>query len=356
MNKIKFEASYEDLTLKKITLELTTASSTLWGTTSDNVATSVAANIERVYLYDGDTLLNSGGTPVANGRASITGLNVTLPADSIKVLTVKADITGSGTLASKSVGGIKVYPVSTDYLVVNSSTGLMTSGITLTTTTDEATSYAQSYNFLFTDTAPSVAAVSGWDGQRSGSPALREMIAKYTISNPGTRTLTLDELILVASLANVSATTTSRVTNFELYDSSDTLIATSTLYSDSDLSTTTTQLDGVTSTVYVKFDLTTYGSTKQIAPGGSETFVVKANTLNVEAGESNSGQVSVRLSTYIGGSKGYDSDDTLESPSGEELYWGDSYIVYKYTPSGGNELSELRACDDVPVYGATLSY
>ncbi len=336
LDKIKFEASYEDLTLKEITLQLTSASTTLWSYT-----TSVAANIEKVYLYDGDTLLNEGGTPVANGQVAITGLNVTLPADSTKVLTVKADITGSGTLTSKSVGGIKVYPTSTDYLAVYSSTGLMSSGITLTTTTADATSYAQSNYFLFTDAAPTVTVPSGWDGTRTGSPAGQEPIAKYTVTNNGSRTLTLTDLDLTVTLSGVSSNT-STVKNFRLYDSSDTLIATST----TDVANATT--------VTVTFDIDGYGTIEEIAAnGGSETYTIKADTTSIEAGESNPAQTTARLSTSIGGSKGYSSTDTTGD---DELYWADSDITYKYTPSGKSPETGLKACDSVTVYGATLQY
>jgi len=336
LDKIKFEASYEDLTLKEITLQLTSASTTLWSYT-----TSVAANIEKVYLYDGDTLLNEGGTPVADGQVAITGLNVTLPADSAKVLTVKADITGSGTLTSKSVGGIKVYPTSTDYLAVYSSTGLMSSGITLTTTTADATSYAQSNYFLFTDAAPTVTVPDGWDGTRTGSPAGQEPIAKYTVTNNGSRTLTLTDLDLTVTLSGVSSNT-STVKNFRLYDSSDTLIATST----TDVANATT--------VTVTFDIDGYGTIEEIAAnGGSETYTIKADTTSIEAGESNPAQTTARLSTSIGGSKGYSSTDTTGD---DELYWADSDITYKYTPSGKSPETGLKACDSVTVYGATLQY
>ena len=342
INKILFEASYEDLTLRGITLQLTSASSGAWS------LSQIASNISKVYLYDGSEKV--GESPLAGGLAAFTGLNVKLPADETKSLSVKVDITGSGALTSKSVGGIQVYSTSTDYLAVYSSTGIMSSGITLT-------SNAQSYNFLFTDTAPTVAAASGYSGTVSGSPNSQEIVAKYVVTNNGPRALTMDELRVVASLSNVSATTTSYVTNFRLYDANDNLLATSTLYSDSGFSTAVSNLDGVTNTVYIKFDFDTYETTKQIAAnGGSETFVIKANTLNVEAGESNPSTAQVRLTTQIAGEKGYDSSDTTSSPSGEEIYWKDSYIVYKYTPSGGSQLSELRACDSVPVYGATIQY
>ncbi len=324
LNKIKFEASYEDLTLKKITLELTSASSTKWNTT-----TSIAANISKVYLYDGDTLLNSGGTPITDGKAVITGLDLNLPADQSKVLTVKADITDSGTLTSKSVGGIKVKSANTTDMEIYSSTGLMSSGITVTST-------ASNY-FLFTDTAPEVSAVSGWDGSRTGVPATQEPIAKYTIENPGTRALTLTQLKLTVSLTGVSSAT-SQVSQFKLYDESDTVIATS---SDTVAGPTTTEI------------IFNISPGEEIAAGASKTYVIKADTTAIEAGESNPAQTTARLSTYIGGEKGYDSSDTSGT---DELYWGDSHLTYSYTPTGGTEITGLKACDSVTVYGATLSY
>ena len=342
LNKISFEAKNEDLTLKKITLQLVNAS------TSQSVD-KIAQNISRVYLYDGSELLNAAGTPVGeDGKITISGLNVTLPQDQTKALTVKADITSSGTLTPTSVGGIKVYSTTTadftDYLEIYSAQGVMS------TSSVSIDDYAQSNYFLFTDAAPSVAVDSDYKGTKQGNSSAQETVTKITVTNTGEREITLSDIRLIAQIAGVKATTTNYISDFRLYaEDGSTQLSTSTLYSDKDFSVTTNQLDGVTSTVYVRFD--SMDPTQVIAANNSKTFVIKANTLHVEDGIENPGSNTAKLSLQIGGEKGYDNSNTSS-----ELYWKDGYITYSYTPVNGSEISELNASDSVQVDLTTLTY
>jgi len=336
LNKISFEAKNEDLTLKKITLQLVSASTSQW------TVDEVAQNIARVYLYDGSDLLNAGGTPVgSNGKVIISGLNVTLPQDQTKVLTVKADISPSGTLTSKSVGGIKVYSTSTDDLEIYSAQGVMDSGITLT-------SNAQSNYFLFTDSAVEVA--DAYSGETTKTPSSNDEIARFTITNNGSRTITLTNIVMKASVSGLDNSNSSAVTTFKLYDDAGVTIDSSvTLYSNAGCTTSVSALSYTTSTVYAKFIPDT---TQEIAAGSSKTYVVKADTSGIRTGLS-SGSYAY-LSTEIGGEKGYDSTETSGS---DELFWKDSYITYSYTPAGSSTaITGLNASDSVPVNGPTIQY
>jgi len=342
LSRISLEASNEDLSLKKITLSLATASS-VWSATA---ATGLPANISKLYLYDGATSL--GGVSLVNGLAVFSGLNLTLAQNTPKVLSVKADITPSGTLVSKSVGAVDVESNSNTYLEVYSSQGLMSSGsVTLT-------SNAQGNYMLFTDAAPTIANSFG-SASATGNPSTTETIGKYTITNPGSRVLTLTKLYLRATLTGASSTD-GYAQSFKLYDSSgSTLLATSTLYSSSDFTGVETKLTGATTTVYVLFDPVTYGAAAQeiAANGGSQTYVVKADTLNVETGLTSPGQTTVRLYTEISGDKGYVSTDLTDT---DEALWNDGYVTYKYTPVNGSAVTGLTASDSVPVSGPVLSY
>jgi hypothetical protein len=53
--------------------------------------------VNAVYLYDGDTLLNSGGTPLASNYATTTGLTLSVPANTTKTITVKLGLNSIGT-------------------------------------------------------------------------------------------------------------------------------------------------------------------------------------------------------------------------------------------------------------------
>jgi len=331
LNKIKFEADYEDLTLSKITLQLTSASSTLW-----SEATTIASNIKKVYLYDGDTLLNAGGTPVSNGLVSITGLDVTLPAGTEKVLTVKADISDADALYPKSVGGIKVASTSLTYLEVNSSTGLMSaSDITLT-------SYAASNYFLFTLAAPEITSDASSYISATQSPDPDDVVGRFTITNNGSRTLTFATATIYATLSGYNTDDAGNVSNFRLYDTDGNLLASASVT----LSTSTP-----TSTI----SFGNFNIPQEIAAGGSKTYIVKADTQSIRNGLA-SGEHAY-LTLQIKGSRGYTAD-TSSSPSGEELYWADGVINYSYTSPAGNTYNNLLATDstDITISGTALTY
>ncbi len=335
INKIKFEAKYEDLTLKKLALDIDT------GTTGLS-ASDVASDISKVYLYDGSTLL--GSASLVGTRATISSLNVTLPASTPKVLTVKVDVTGSGTMLSTSTLGIKIADTSQDCMEVYSSQGLMTSNLNLT-------SNAQSNYFLFTDAAPTIAVDSSYEGTKTGNPNAHETVTKIVITNNGARDITLSDIRMIAQLSGVDANTTNSVSDFEIYDADGTTkLADGTMYMNSDFTSSTTQVDGVTSTVYVKF--AGMNPTQIIAAnGGSKTFVIKANTLHIEDGISSPGSNTARLALSIGGNKGYDASNTTSEKS-----WADGYVTYSYTPLNGSAINGLNASDSVQVDLTTLTY
>jgi hypothetical protein len=311
LNKIRLEASNENLTLKKITLQLTTASSTAWA-----AATAIAANISRVYLYDGVILLNTGGTDIVSGDVVIAGLNLSLDQDTPKVLSVKIDVTGSGTLTSKSVGGVQVKSISTTDMEVYSSQGLMSTGITLT---DNA---ASNY-FLFHDVAPTFAVAAYTPGTGSGAE-----VGRFTVTNTGVRTMTLTDAVVKASLSGGSASST--VTTFELYASTNLTTA---------IATSSASLTGASASSNVTW-LASFSPTQEIAAGGSKTYVVKANVSNIELGVSNPGQNTARLELEIIGSIGYSS-----SIGSSESYWNDGNLTYSYTPVGASALTGNNASD-----------
>jgi len=323
LNKIKLEASNANLTLKKITLQLATASSTVWSTTS-----SIAADFKKVYLYDGTSPLNTGGTDVVNGDVVIAGLNLTLTQDVPKVLTVKADINDSGYLTSKSVGGIQVKSTSTTDMEVYGSQGLMSTGLTLT-------SNALSNYFLFHDSAPSI--VNALTASGTKTPTTNDVIGKFTITNNGQRTMTITTSTITASLGG-QTNTSSTVSSFVLYDESDTQLATASGY-----------ISATNTSDTFAFALS---SSNEISAGDSKTYTIKANTTNIRTGTLTSGVAPI-LQTKIDGSKGYLSTD-VDGP--DELYWNDGNVVYTYTPVGGTAQAGNQASDSVPVDGPSLQY
>lgn len=331
LNKIKFSASNENLSLKKITLSMTTASSTNWA-----AATDISANISKIYLYDGATLLNAGGSSLASGEAVISGLDLTLPQGTDKILTVKADITDSETMTPKSVGGIQVKSSSTDDMEIYSSAGRMSTGVTLT-------SNAASNNFLFTASAPVISNVNpaGSTSGRSGDS--NDEIGRFTVTNPGVRPITLATATIVLTLNNASGT----LDGLTLRDYSDSLSI------DTD-ATTLAGVSGATSTS-ISFSV---GSRNVIAGnGGSKTYSIRANTAALVRRSENAPAFSISIK--LNGSKSYDSSEIQAvSASTEEAYWGDGVVTYSYAAgsNNGTTYSNLNASDSGEVFGPTLGY
>lgn len=317
LSKIKFEPSNEDLTLKKITLSLVNASSGLW-------ESGVNQNVSKLYLYDGTTLLGSAN--IASGDAIISGLNLSMPQDTAKTLTVKADISGQDTINPQSVAYVQVKGTSTTDMEVYSSQGQMTSGITLT-------SNAAGNKMLFAVTAPVVTnALSG----TTGNPSSNEEIGRFTISNPGTREMTVTSTSFVVTVISNGATST---------------LGTISLYESNDLGTALATSSGTSTVGTVNLTSAfTISSSNAIAAGASRTYVLKADTASIKQVTSTF-TGNVKLTVKLDGTKGYSASDTTD-------LWNDGKVTYSYstTGAGATTKSALTASDTAEVFGPTLTY
>lgn len=333
-HKIKFEAQNEALTLKKITLQLFAATSSDASSTAPAwTAAQISANLGMVYLYDGSTLLGSGTVNSTNGTVQISGLNLSLPQDTEKVLTVKVDVSVPTAITARSVVALKLYSTSTDDLEIYSSQGLISTGA-ITVTSNALSNY-----MLFHAAAPSVA-----NSMSSGlkTPSTNQEVSKFTITNTapaGGRTMNVDSLQIIATLSGAGAT--GSVGSFRLYDENGTEIASST----ATLTTSTTPLT-------LTFASSGIWVVQQIAAGASKTFTLKADTTSIRNGVSSGS--SVYLSTKIDGTKGYASTDFLTGP---EYFWNAGGVTYQYqTQSGGTVYGSNTGSDSYPVDGATITY
>ena len=331
IHKIKFTATNEDLTLKKITLLIQTASTTVW------TATSSTANFGTVYLYDGTNLKGSGMFNSSNGTVAITlSEAITLTQNTDKILTVKVNVNGQAGIVPKTVSALRLYSSSTADLEINSSAGLMDTGVTVT---DNALS---NYH-LYTVSAPIIATVTS--GSTPGTKGPNAEIGRFTISNPGTRPISLSSTTFSVTLTANGATST--VNGFKLYSSTD---------ESTPIDTDNTQLSASSTPSSATVDITFDGfsPTQTIAAGATKTYILKASTTGITylSGSIPSLQVSVL------GAKGYSSTDDTSSPEGEELYWNDGVVLYSYstTASGNPTYSNLLGTDTFNIYGITYTY
>lgn len=333
VHKLKFSATNEDLTLKKLTLQIVTASTTVWATSS------LSANLGDVMLYNAQgALLGTGSVNSSDGTVTITGLNVTLLQDTDTVLTVKVNVNSQSTIVPKSVMALKVYSTSTADFEVYSSQGLMSTGVTLT-------SSGQSNFHLYTVSAPTI--TNAGAATRTGTISTSDEIGRFTITNPGTRDITLASTTFEMTLNAYGATST--INGWKIYDSSAPSTAIDTDNTDLTSASTAT-------TINVTFDA--FSPTQTITAGGSRTFILKASTTAITFTNASGQTVHPTLSIRVNGSTGYSSTDSTSLPSGEELYWADGVVLYSYvtTGSGGATYSNLLGSDSGEVVGTLSTY
>lgn len=329
LSKIKFESANEDLTLKRITLSFDSASTTEWV-----AATAIQQNFSKIYLYDNSTLLNVGGTDPQSGDVIIDSLTYSLPAGTAKVLTVKADITNQETISPKAVGRIIVKSTSTTDMKVSTNSSDMTTGITLT-------SNAASNYMLVTAAAPVISM-----GASTAVEGASAEVARFTVSNQGTRDITLASTTINVALTPNGATST--IDTWKIYDAAD-------LSNIIDTDNASLVATAATST---NITFGAFSTTQVIPAGGSKTYVVKANTASIKTiNATYTG--SVKLSIKLNGSKGYDATDIgTRTTSTAEYFWKAGVVSYSYITTGaaGDTYSNLIASDSGEVLGATLTY
>lgn len=327
LHKIRFVASGNDLTLKKITLQLVRANKRLWA------IGDVAANFSTISLYDGSTLVGQG-IMNSNGLAIFSGMNVVLPKDTQKVLTVKTNISSSGTLKENSTLALQIYSTKPNDLEIYDANGLINpKSISLLNN-------AESNFNLYKSVTPGVANMLS-NGTKIGQ--FNDVIGKYNITNTtpsGGRALSLSNLNVRVVLGG-SYSPQSTVTNFKLYDESDTLIATGV---------SKIILTGSNPSVVVKFSIAP-GFVQEIGAGTSKTYTVKADTTGIRNYVPSGSNVS--LTTKIEGTRGYSSSDL----TGPEYYWGSGDIAYQYiTGTYGAKIGGNTASNSYEVNGATFTY
>lgn len=217
-----------------------------WTTTNDQftiseVILSLPANttVQNVVLKDGSTIL---ATQPGSASTTFSNLNVVIPSNSTKVLTVDLQLGSVGTGAGTSGENVQVLLHS--YKKAPSATGAIT-------TTTHGTGVAGNALYVY-KSIPTITNVTLPTGILTAGT---NTLAKFTVSSGGTGTIGWAKMMFtIATSTNVV------VTSPQVWDAD-----------------TNTQISGVASTTYVGGDLT-FGfaplTEQQIS--GAKTYVVKA--------------------------------------------------------------------------------
>ncbi len=338
LGKWKLAAANEDLVLNKLTLEAVNAD-------LSGVA-STLGTFGSLSLYDGNTLL--GTANYVNGDVVFTGLTLTIPMDSYKVITLKGNTNSSGTMTRNTPIQFVVKSDATTDMEVRSASGSLLDETDVnynlaSGSGSSETRFASNTVYKFHDAYPTIASASVGATLPLDSKA---KIFKYTVTNSGTRDLRLSTTsvsISVSGLVGNVGSTGGTISDFRLYEDNGAgglgtyLANTTTVTINSSTSNPVALVFGVAN------DQNSLLENLVVAPGATRTFIVTADTTNMLTQKSTG---SVTLSAKIAGTSGWTGSA-----------WGTGNLYYYYTPAqGGSEVGPYSASDSYEVSGATLSY
>jgi len=389
LDKVRFSAVNDNLTIQKLRFHTTTNGTTLGG----------SAYIAKAYLYDGTTNLTpSGITPTPNGASAemlFSGLNYSLPVGTSKYLSLVADLSPASVItAASSVGTFAVSIKSdstTDDMQIVGTTGNLGSG-TIGASTAE-TDLVASDNFLFHVTAPVVSVASSPTGSANPqAPQSNQAVFTFTVKSGAANTsIRIPRIRVRASIAGVNGWSGSLGT-WDLFDGSQRIASNTSITLTSTTTAGTLTFDDNNQ---INSGFTTGASTNDTTNGTfgrvaddviGKTFTVKVDTSSIRSTASAT-PGSATLSFKVDGLTGYttstgtSSDPTYVAGDGtaaatlSEDNWTGGGIFYAYlTPGGANANSlyiggtgvatglttvgdnAFQASDSYPATGTSLTY
>ncbi len=343
LGKWKVTVTNQDVVYNKLRL-YTVESTTTLDTSAGNFGSLslYEAGKETTPLATGSYLPGSG-----NGYVEFTGMNWTVPADSVKYLVLKGPVNGSGTMDTASYNAWTLGATSTTNLDILAGGSNISTNVTVTSPT--------STFYLFHNSSPKI--VKNNIGTSLGLNS-QAQIFSYTVYNNGDRELTLATSSVYVSVSGLTGTAsaTGTISSFKLWNADaagvmgTNLASASTAFGQMCLGgqvdlTAGCAAQNSTTTVFGGFS-----ETVTVPAGGSRSFVVTADTTDVLDGKS---QGTVSVSAMFDGAIGYSNAVT----SGQsETHWGVGKLLYFYTPVGGSvNGTAYGASDSYDVVGDTLT-
>lgn len=323
----KLEARNEKLTLSKITFAAKTAD----GSTNVGAATG-DSNFGTLSLKEGSNPLGPGAVMVGTD-VTFTGFNLEIPAAGSKVISLYADLTGSGV---QDPGSVVRWVVKSD----DTSQDMTLQGAAGVVQPTEIngnwseTAFATSTRFLYHNSKP-VIALSGSSPTTGKSPSTNDTLFIFTVTNSGVRDMRIGSLTATVSQSGMNAAGT--VSAFELFDGT------------TKIATNNRLIGGSTSTpVAIGFTareaIGTLMENLTITAGGQKTFTIKADTSDIRDGLNSSDYA--RLTVKIDGQTGYGTSS-----------WNSGDVQFFYTPvTPSTEVGPFYVSDSYPVSSATLAY
>lgn len=375
LDRVKFQALNDTLTLQKVRFNTTTDGSTLGG----------SIYIKKAYLYDGTTNLTPNGivpqTVSSSAEVLFDGLTVSIVPGTAKFLTLQADlsdatvITAAGDVGTFAVG-IK-SDASTDNLQVVGTQGNLAAASINTSGTDS--NIAASDVFLFHRTTPVINATPSGAPSGTLSPQSNQEVFRFNLKSATTGTsMRAGQIKVRVSLASVNGWTGSLGT-WDLWEGDTS--PTTRIAQNTTLTLSSTTLSGTltfdnTNDVSSLFDEgasaaeITAGTNGRLVSDTGKTYFVKVDTSGIRTSSSatpGNATISFKIdgvtgSTTATGTSTDPYDGTAVAASSENN-WGGGGIFYGYQLTsdlsyigGTNTTTGFNATDSYPANSNTLTY
>ena len=364
VGKWKFDVANETITLNKIRFQLRD-DSFVDDTGAGNFAGFKLYNANGTFIASGNYESGSGA-----GYVEFDGISYSLSANEITYLVLKADISGSGDLDSRSINMFVVRSDSSTDMEIFASTGgtLTTSQIDATSGDNTTNSrFATSTEYLYHDAAPSIAAV---DFGGTINQSTQAQIFRFTVSNNGARELRLSTTTITVSASGLTGDTTATgtVSSWELWEvngsgglgtqlaTTSTCVLSGGLNPAESCSSNTAAGASLNVTFGNENDVNSLLGDFTVGIGTSRTLALVADTNSIFNGKT---QGSVTISGKLDGATGYSDADAAQESNWAGGTGGilapDAPLLYFYTPVNGSETAANGASDSYDVIGRTLS-
>lgn len=333
LGKWKFEATNDNVTLNKLTLQTVYSNGSGAATTLGTYGTLSLYEEGSSSALDTATYVN--GDVVFEGFASAISMNGS------KVYVLKATTNESGNVTNNTSTAFVIKSDSNTDMEARSGSGSLLGTATInynSSATNGAaeSNFATGTHYIFHDAYPTMSALSVGTTLPLDSQA---KIFKFSVTNSGTRDLRLASTTVSVTVSGLA--TGGAISDFRLYeDNGAGGLGTYLAQFSSTVASTTSN------PVSVNFnngnDQNSLLDNFVVAPGTTRTFIVTADTTSMLVGKTSG---SVTVSSKISGSTGWSG-----------TAWNTGNLFYYYTPVNGSEQGPFSHSNSYEVSAGALSY
>jgi len=381
---VRIETDNEDVDVYKLTLRVSTTAAILSSST-ENIQASGTSMFESFSLYDGTTPLGTAYltnidediTDTTASQQTVAGVGASSSARLLfnfsgtglrvlngvgKNLTLKMNTVGSGSGVTSTVLAVGLHSNSNSFVDIRSGSRGQLEATSIETTSTSNTGTLSNYHLVL-DSAPTVSPLT----ITNHSLGTTAEIGQFEIRNDSQGSIVLSTIgfTINGSGLTFAGTATDTVTDFMLYVGNTAIATPDSAYWTALCGGATSTGDGiagkcggVVNTTSTLFSVngtvgTGWADYKEINPGTSRIFSLRANTLSMR----NAGGTGVRsLTAQVTGTAGFLFSNSATSTAGGTRLWNTSGLTYTINPAGpenAGPMQDVFIATTLPVEGST---